>query len=313
MTPLYLGVDGGGTKTAFACIDGDGAEQIRFTAAGTYHPELGTDAVIERLRSGVERACAMLGISADAITAAFFGLPAFGEDAGADMALDAGCRSILGHDRYRCGNDMICGWAGSFACADGINVVAGTGSIAYGVRGDSAARAGGWGEIFSDEGSAFWIAARGLAAFARMSDGRAPKGPLHALLRDALALQHDLDLCSAVMGAQAPGRDGIAALAPLILEAAEAGDADCAAILTEAADHLADLAFAVRAAVGFAPGERAALSWSGSVLALAHPVRQRFVARLEEASLFDIVEPQHDPAYGAALYARDRVRTGQRV
>ncbi len=27
---------------------------------------------------------------------------------------------------------MVCGWAGSLACADGINVVAGTGSICYG-------------------------------------------------------------------------------------------------------------------------------------------------------------------------------------
>ncbi|MEI9903464.1 MAG: BadF/BadG/BcrA/BcrD ATPase family protein [Asticcacaulis sp.] len=73
---------------------------------------------------------------------------------------------------------MICGWAGSLAGADGINIVAGTGSIGYGERLGRGARAGGWGEVFSDEGSAYWIAVQGLAAFARMSDGRLAKGPL---------------------------------------------------------------------------------------------------------------------------------------
>ncbi len=57
-----------------------------------------------------------------------------------------------------CGNDMVCGWAGSLACADGINVVAGTGSICYGEYQGRSARCGGWGELFSDEGSAYWIA-----------------------------------------------------------------------------------------------------------------------------------------------------------
>ncbi len=37
---------------------------------------------------------------------------------------------------------------------DGINLVAGTGSIAYGEFAGRAARAGGWGELFSDEASA---------------------------------------------------------------------------------------------------------------------------------------------------------------
>ena len=74
--------------------------------------------------------------------------------------------------RYRCGNDAVCGWAGALAGEDGINIVAGTGSIGYGEFEGRAARAGGWGELFSDEGSAHWIAREALSLFSRMSDGR---------------------------------------------------------------------------------------------------------------------------------------------
>ena len=47
------------------------------------------------------------------IDAAFFGLPGYGEASGDIEQLDAVPRGVLGHDRYSCDNDMVCGWAGS--------------------------------------------------------------------------------------------------------------------------------------------------------------------------------------------------------
>ena len=70
-----------------------------------------------------------LGISPDGFAYVFFGLPAYGADRGADPCLHAACGMLLGHSRYACGNDMVCGWVGSLACEDGISIVAGTGSI----------------------------------------------------------------------------------------------------------------------------------------------------------------------------------------
>ena len=54
-------------------------------------------------------------------------------------------------------------------------------------------RVGGWGDLFGDEGSAYWISIKGLNAFTRMSDGRLPVGPLHEALRTHLELAADLD------------------------------------------------------------------------------------------------------------------------
>jgi N-acetylglucosamine kinase-like BadF-type ATPase len=214
---------------------------------------------------------------------------------------------LLGHERYRCGNDMISGWAGSLACADGINIVAGTGSIGYGERQGKAARVGGWGEVFSDEGSAYWIAIQGLNAFTKMSDGRLPKGPLHHAFRRRLRLDADLDICAAVMGERGLERDEIAGLAPVVSEAVAAGDAAAIAIHERAADELAAMAEALRSELGFAADESVPLSWSGGVLSNEVSVRTRLEARLRENGRYELIEPRHSPAYGAALYAAHQV------
>ena len=132
--------------------------------------------------------------------------------------------ALLDATKYRCGNDMVCSWAGSLACADGISVIAGTGSMAYGEYAGRQARAGGWGELIGDEGSAYWIAREGMNLFSRMSDGRAPQGPLYALVRSRLGLDIDLDLCARIYGVAANTRGAFAQFAPLVHAAAVAGD-----------------------------------------------------------------------------------------
>lgn len=303
----FLGVDGGGTKTEFVCIDASGTVVARQIEGTTYHLQVGLDGAVRALEAGITGVCHQIGITASELTYAFFGLPAFGEDSAIDPQLIAQCGRLLGHDRYRCGNDMICGWAGSLACADGINLVAGTGSIGYGERKGKSARVGGWGEVFSDEGSAYWIAIRGLNAFTRMSDRRLPKGALHEAFRRRLDLDTDLDICAKVMGDQGLARDEIAGLAPVVAEAVAAGDPAAIAIHDDAADELAEMADALRIALGFAADEPVPLSWSGGVLANDASVRGRLELRLRTRGPYQFVVPRHSPAYGAALYAAHQI------
>lgn len=302
--PLYLGVDGGGTKTEFLIIDGAGAVVARAITGTTYHVQIGIDEAARRIGHGVSDVCALASIAPAALAFAFFGLPAYGEDKAADPQLDAICRAVLGHDRYRCDNDMVCGWAGSLACGDGINIVAGTGSIGYGQRRGAAARAGGWGEVFGDEGSAYWIAIRGLAAVSRMADGRLPKGPLYARLLADFGLDEPIELCERVMGPAPMTRDQIAALAATVAAAAEEDDAAASTILIDAAEELALLATTLRSRLGFAAAEKALVSWSGGVLVNQPLVRRRFVQALDAQGSFEVIEPRHGAGYGAALYAR---------
>ncbi|MFC3580930.1 N-acetylglucosamine kinase [Sphingomonas hylomeconis] len=302
--PYFLGVDGGGTKTEFVCIDAVGSVVARAVTGTTYHLEVGLDEAVIRLEQGIAAICAELGITPAGFGYVFFGLPAYGEDSAIDPQLNAACGRLLGHDRYVSGNDMVCGWAGSLGAEDGINIVAGTGSIGYGEYQGRGARIGGWGEIFGDEGSAYWIAIQGLALFSRMSDGRAPKSLLHGIIIDALALREDLDLCQRIMGPTAMGRGQIAALAGLVSRAAAEGDDAAHDILRSAARELAALAIGLRAVLRFPDGVRVPLSWSGGVLSKEPLVRDAFAAQIEGTGIFELIEPRHAPGYGAALYAR---------
>lgn len=300
----FLGVDGGGTKTRFVLIDHHGCLLAEAQLGTTYHPEVGLDGVGEVLARGVDEILRAASVAATDISHAFFGLPAFGEDSNMVPRLRALPAPILGHDRYTCDNDMVCGWAGSLGCADGINIVAGTGSIGYGQRQGRAARAGGWGEAFSDEGSAYWIAIQGLNKYSRMSDGRLPKGPLHAMFNEALRLQTDFDICTYVYGEHASSRGELAQLSQVVANAARAGDAEAIGIFAQAGKELARIALAVRVALVFEAEEVALVSSSGGAFNTGHLLLTPFREALDATGHpFDFVQPLHEPHIGAALYA----------
>lgn len=300
----FLGVDGGGTKTAFVLTDGEGRELARHEGGSSYHIQVGFEALHALLHEGVQAVLDKAGVSAEDVAFAFFGLPAHGEDSQVQPFLDVIPEAVLGHHRYACGNDMICGWAGSLGGEDGINIVAGTGSIGYGERQGLSARGGGWGEVFSDEGSAYWIAAQGLNAFSRMADGRLPRGPLHDLLTTALELKSDLDLCAYVYAKATPQRDRIAALSRLVAQAAAQGDDAARRIFAEAGRELAAIVEAIRQRLRYEPGETVNLSYSGGVFQggelILQPFRQQLAAYSPD---YRLVKPRHSPAIGAALYA----------
>lgn len=96
---LYLGVDGGGTKTAFVLADESGTPLAEVTGPGTYYFPVGIDLVERVLRDGVARVTAAAGVEVEAIDRAFVGLPGHGEASGGLAELDAAERRVLGHHR----------------------------------------------------------------------------------------------------------------------------------------------------------------------------------------------------------------------
>jgi N-acetylglucosamine kinase-like BadF-type ATPase len=304
---LFIGVDGGGSKTAFVLLDRQGVIRASHVTSGSYYLSIGLDALGQLISTSIEALLTKGGATARDIEFAFFGLPAYGEDRAATAEMDRLPARVLRAGSYACGNDMVCGWAGSLACRDGINVVAGTGSICYGERNGVGARAGGWGELFSDEGSGYWIACRGLDLFARMSDGRAARGPLHDLIRERFRLGDDLDVCAHVYVTLSGDRAQIAQLCPLVFDAAMSGDAGAQAILEQAARELALMVDSVRTRLGFAPEETVDVSYSGGVFrgAGAH-VLKCFAGALETRGAYRLCEPLFPPVIGAALYAAKR-------
>jgi N-acetylglucosamine kinase-like BadF-type ATPase len=301
---VFLGVDGGGTKTEFLLVDESGRMLARHQEGSAYHLEIGLDSLRAMLARGMDLTLRQASLTPSQLTFAFFGLPAYGEDRELLRQLDTVASPTLAAERYRCGNDMVCAWAGALACKDGINVVAGTGSIAYGEYSGRNARSGGWGELFSDEGSAYWIAREGLNLFARMSDGRSSQGPLYEILRAYFKLSSDLDLCAAVYGKGASARSQIAQLAPQVAEAARQGDPRARSLFVAGARELAALVDAVRIRLGCPADLLLPLSYTGGMFKLTDLVLEPFLATLRAGGYpYQCVAPTLPPGAGAALYA----------
>jgi len=300
----YLGIDGGGSKTAFLLIDESGRVLASHTEGPAYYLEIGWDAMRAMLARGIQATLAQAALAPAALSFAFLGLPSYGEDSRLIAALDGAASPPLERARYRCGSDAVCGWAGALAGEDGINVIAGTGSMTYGEYEGRVARAGGWGELFSDEGSAYWIARQGLNLFSRMSDGRMERGPLYDIVRQHFELQSDLDLCAAIYDQAQVQRSNLAALAPVVAEAARHGDVHALALFTDAAGELAQLIDAVHRQLAVPPLLMLSVSYSGGLFQQRDLLLAPLLASLAASNgRYRVVAPRLPPAAGAALYA----------
>ena len=127
----FLGVDGGGTKAAYALVSCSGEVINVYVSTGFARTLDSTDITVGQIVEGVETCLAVTSVDPSHVKGICFGLPCFGELAKKDEEIVAALRSkFSGTDCYIT-NDCEVGWAGSLACKPGVNIVAGTGSIAY--------------------------------------------------------------------------------------------------------------------------------------------------------------------------------------
>lgn len=301
---MFLGVDSGGTKTDFILINQTGKIIALHTAPTTYYHEVGLEAAEVTITEGIKTICEKAGITPENITFGFFGIPSYGEDRNITPKLDNLPAKILNKNQYLCGNDMICGWAGSLGGKDGINIVAGTGSIGYGEHKGRCARSGGWSEIFGDEGSAYWIAREGLAQFTLMADGRAKKGPLFEIIMKQLNLIEPFDLIGRIMSDFNNERSKIAGLAHIVFDAAKAGDYAAIEIYQGAAKELSSIIEAIRMQLDWPNDCIIPVSYSGGVFnagdLILKPLKDNLIIHYD---YYELIEPVYSPVIGAALYA----------
>ena len=282
------GIDGGqsGTKAAI------GDERGRVVGCGEAGPadEIGVDAKSTRLRDALASALdaarrdAQLGgdVSFEAVVAGISGYE--GRVYGVAPALPTRNLELM--------HDAPIAHAGAFGGGPGVVTIAGTGSMAYGVSADGRTRiAGGWGFLFGDEGSGFWIAREALARAMRGEDG--------ATEESALSFFDVPDLRSLArrfyMGDIS--RDRIAAFATVVLEESEMARG-------QAADALATLAMH---AVSEPSDENVTFAFVGGVWSngqLRELTAAALQGKLEARRIAaEIVEPHYPPVLGALLLA----------
>ena len=185
----FLGCDGGSTKTEFILSDETGAILSHRIYSGCNYSHLGRDGFKRHMACCIGEVLADAGITKGDVTSAALGLPTYGEVEETEETIPAVIAALLPFDRVRLANDAVMGWAGSLGAQPGINVVAGTGSIAYGMDGaGNEKRVGGWNLFFSDEGSCSWVGIRAMTTFFKQSDGRLPRTALYDVFKEHFSL-----------------------------------------------------------------------------------------------------------------------------
>ena len=243
----FIGVDGGGTKTAAAVSLPDGKPVAETVREGCSYQMLGVDGAVTVIVEGVHSCLEAAGITLDDCAGCCLGVPCFGENAENDAAIEVALRQALSPVPVHIVNDVEVGWAGALACRPGIHIVAGTGAIAFGKGLDQkAARCGGWNEFFGDEGSCYWVGREAMSLFTKQADGRIPRGSLYTIVRQALGLSEDMRFIDIVVSELAPYRDKVAAFQLYACQAAESGDPAAVLLYQKAAQELALLASTLR-------------------------------------------------------------------
>ena len=297
-----LGIDGGGSKTNILCMDMEGNVVGAASVGATYYRQDGIDTVIGRLRQGIE-ACLPAGCEA----AACFGMPGFGDNVESDNAAAAQIAAAFPHIRFRFENDVVVGWGGALALMPGVNIVAGTGSIAYGRdKAGKSFRCGGWHEFFSDEGSGYWFGKQLLRIFSMESDGRMEKTALHGIVRERLGLKDDYDINVLANDFYFHSRKETAALQRLMLEAARQGDPVVLDCYRQSARYLAQIVCSTIRQLDFADG--VTVSYSGGLFNLDDLIRQpveMFVKEQMDTETLRFQAPLLSPCQGGALLAAE--------
>lgn len=301
---LFLGIDGGGTKTGFSLINEEG-KVLATSRKGTIHiKQVNREDFIKILNEGIDEVLKISNKSREDLAFVFAGVPAYGEYADMIDEIHDRMSEVLGHDRYRCGNDCVAGWAGSQACKPGVNMVLGTGAIAFGMDYfGNETRSSGWGHFCGDEGSAYWIGKKTIEIFTKESDGRYERGPLYDIIKKEFNLENDFDFISIVTVDMNQDRTKIATLAPFLNEAALDGDKYAKEVFDQVAYEVFISVKAVIEKLDFKEKDKIYVSYSGGVFNIGKLLTDKIEELLAEDSRVKIIESILEPQEGAALMA----------
>jgi N-acetylglucosamine kinase-like BadF-type ATPase len=233
---ILVGVDAGGTSTACA-IERDG-ELAHASGEAANVRTVGAEVASERIVSILRGS-----LGARVPDAVVIGAAGAGDETLA-RSLRERVASAFEGARVEVYDDALIALRASVPSGDGVVLIAGTGSIAYGMFGETTIRAGGYGSLLGDEGSAFAIGRAALALALRVADGRSPSDGFAESVASELGASGGPELAARVYeSTDAVG--AIAALAPMVLQRASDGDRSATKIVQGAAVDLVDMVKAV--------------------------------------------------------------------
>jgi len=300
----FLGIDGGGTRTAAWLADGDGKILARAESGPSNPHKVGLAAAQREILKAYRTCLREAGIRSSAthlrrrpvLSAVGAGIAGV-ERLTMYRPLLAWMRRSIPARHCLLTSDAAIALAAAVRDAAGIIVNAGTGSIAY-ARDDQGEmlRAGGWGIPFDDRGSGYDLGRKAVAAALEAFDGRGPRTTLMERICDHLRLG---DITAVV--AQQLDPQQVAALFPLVMEAAREGDLVARHLCDDAARDLADLAVALLKRAGWTRRAMPVVT-TGGVFQSSILIRRAFARHLRRMAPQARVQMLERPPVEGALW-----------
>ena len=147
-------------------------------------------------------------------------------------------RKYISLDKVHIFLDVLSAYISVFLFNPGVIYIAGTGSIAFGIKNEKHVIVGGAGYLIGDEGSAFHVGQMGFNRALRALDGRGERTILVKRILEYLSVGDPEEALIAIYTSKNP-KELIAGFAPYVVEEARRGDKVSMDILKTAVDEIA--------------------------------------------------------------------------
>ena len=284
-SPLFLGVDGGGTRCR-ARLETEDGRILGRGLSGPASMRFGFDTARDSIMAATQQALAEADLGEDALKTVYAGIGLAGTG-------HLGAREALHSWKHPFAaawfeGDGYLAWLGAFGGDEGGIVVCGTGSIGITYKGHTI-RVGGYGFPVSDEGSGAHIGLNAIRYALRTLDGRTPPTEFS---KEVLA-RFNADPAVVIRWSETATATDYAAFASLVIQHSAAGEPAATRLLRDAAAHIAGLVEAV-------------LARGAPRVALVGGLVEFIKPYLPAATAARITEPEADAMAGGILLAKTK-------
>ncbi|QHA93491.1 BadF/BadG/BcrA/BcrD ATPase family protein [Bacillus sp. N1-1] len=291
---VYMGIDGGGTKTVGLICNQDGVILSK-SVAGSTNVKSRKE---EEVRATIHQVTTeLLSRVKDGELCSVFVSTAGGDREEDQLRWKKWLFEVL--PGYEGGlevrNDAYGALASGTFSMEGTVLIAGTGSIAYALDVSGSRRAGGWGYLFGDEGSGYDIGQHALRTVAMMHDGRAITD--EAFCREVLSflkLRYAPEIITAIYE-DSYARMKIASLAEVVIDLAEKQNSTALGLIQHAYRKLSELIDVIEIRSG-------RLVVCGGLMQSTF-FQDGFVKEVRKSGVSNVFFPTLSPAVGACICA----------
>lgn len=213
MKKYIIGIDGGGTKTAFVLADSEMNEVASLRLGRSNPSAVGTDGTVNIIKQGVDTLLSQNRLTKSDLGALFAGIAGMVSGDGYIGVVTDAVKEYLPTVNIEIGSDGYNPLYAAFPNSDGVAIICGTGSSCFAKKGDTVHRIGGYGP-FDGIGNGYEIGQAAITHTLRAIDGRDTPSPLS----DAVLKQHGEGLIEHLGDLLNEGNAAIAAYAPTVFE-----------------------------------------------------------------------------------------------